>query len=50
MPQMSPMWWLTLTMMLNSILMMTMCMLYFNTTTKISLKNKNTMKKMFWKW
>nr|YP_010963617.1 ATP synthase F0 subunit 8 [Pantaleon erectonodatus]WKZ08100.1 ATP synthase F0 subunit 8 [Pantaleon erectonodatus] len=50
MPQMSPMWWLTLMLMFNSMVMMTISMVYFNYYT--SLKSTMIMKKLnlIWKW
>nr|YP_009692090.1 ATP synthase F0 subunit 8 [Hypsauchenia hardwickii]QEG98439.1 ATP synthase F0 subunit 8 [Hypsauchenia hardwickii] len=50
MPQMSPMWWLTLTLMFNFMLLILMCMLYFNSMFKLTYLNTLKMKKMIWKW
>nr|QHV34323.1 ATP synthase F0 subunit 8 [Gessius sp. 'rufidorsus'] len=49
MPQMSPMWWMTLMLLFIFTLYMTMSMLYFN--KKFYFKNKNIKKMMMnWKW
>nr|AYE40948.1 ATP synthase F0 subunit 8 [Idioscopus sp. 'myrica']WEP24787.1 ATP synthase F0 subunit 8 [Idioscopus sp. 'myrica'] len=50
MPQMSPMWWLTLMLMFNLLYLMMNTILYFN--YKVKNKNQILMKKskMNWKW
>nr|YP_010692590.1 ATP synthase F0 subunit 8 [Gargara minuta]WBV77331.1 ATP synthase F0 subunit 8 [Gargara minuta] len=50
MPQMSPMWWLTLLMIFNTLTMISISMMYFNSTTKTKLKNMNYKINMIWKW
>nr|WEP24839.1 ATP synthase F0 subunit 8 [Metidiocerus sp.] len=50
MPQMSPMWWLTLMLVFNLLYMMVNSMMYFN----YKIKNKDSTKlskfKLNWKW
>nr|YP_010610879.1 ATP synthase F0 subunit 8 [Nabicerus dentimus]WAP91700.1 ATP synthase F0 subunit 8 [Nabicerus dentimus] len=50
MPQMSPMWWMTLMLIFNMCYLMMNTMLYFN----YNIKNKYTIKmdklKLTWKW
>nr|YP_010963604.1 ATP synthase F0 subunit 8 [Nondenticentrus paramelanicus]WKZ08087.1 ATP synthase F0 subunit 8 [Nondenticentrus paramelanicus] len=50
MPQMSPMWWMSLMLMFNSMIMLSISMMYFN--YKISFKLESSTKKtnMIWKW
>nr|WRK21404.1 ATP synthase F0 subunit 8 [Acostemma sp.] len=50
MPQMSPMWWLTLSINFTMMLSMMMSFLYFNFDSKICLKTKKNSNKMNWKW
>nr|WRQ18150.1 ATP synthase F0 subunit 8 [Dryodurgades tortilis] len=50
MPQMAPMWWLSLSVEFNIIMMMTISMIYF--TKKFHTKNNKKTEKssMSWKW
>nr|YP_010692616.1 ATP synthase F0 subunit 8 [Centrotus cornutus]WBV77357.1 ATP synthase F0 subunit 8 [Centrotus cornutus] len=48
MPQMSPMWWLTLSVVFNLLIIMIMCNLYFNYTIELNQKKKKKKKKEKW--
>nr|YP_010582977.1 ATP synthase F0 subunit 8 [Warodia hoso]UGN61423.1 ATP synthase F0 subunit 8 [Warodia hoso]WRY72451.1 ATP synthase F0 subunit 8 [Warodia biguttata] len=50
MPQMSPMWWLTMMIVFSITLMMCMQMLYFNNTKKLTETKKEKSKNMNWMW
>nr|YP_010958558.1 ATP synthase F0 subunit 8 [Centrotypus laticornis]UXF57634.1 ATP synthase F0 subunit 8 [Centrotypus laticornis] len=50
MPQMAPLWWLTLMLTFNLMLSTLMCMLYFNKKIKMNTINKLKKKEMNWKW
>nr|QKW88758.1 ATP synthase F0 subunit 8 [Idiocerus herrichii] len=50
MPQMSPMWWLTLMLIFNLTYLMMNSMLYFNYQTKNKYSMKLLKYKLTWKW
>nr|YP_010963552.1 ATP synthase F0 subunit 8 [Hemicentrus obliquus]WKZ08035.1 ATP synthase F0 subunit 8 [Hemicentrus obliquus] len=50
MPQMSPLWWLTLMLSFNLMIAMAMSMMYFNFSMIMSKKYKSMKKEMNWKW
>nr|QXP43452.1 ATP synthase F0 subunit 8 [Koreocerus koreanus] len=50
MPQMSPMWWLTLMLIFNSCYMVMTTMLYFNYKIKNKMPIKMNKSKLNWKW
>nr|WAP91726.1 ATP synthase F0 subunit 8 [Idiocerini gen. 'Neoamritatus' sp.] len=50
MPQMSPMWWLTLMLMFNLLYLITNNILYFNYKIKNKELIKSNKMKMIWKW
>nr|YP_010849270.1 ATP synthase F0 subunit 8 [Krisna expansiva]WGG89410.1 ATP synthase F0 subunit 8 [Krisna expansiva] len=49
MPQMSPMWWMTLMILFNLNFYLMMSMMYFNKKIYLKKKNKKTIL-MNWKW
>nr|QGZ10079.1 ATP synthase F0 subunit 8 [Oncopsis nigrofasciata] len=50
MPQMAPMWWLTLEIMFSASFMLIMIMMYFNMKINMKKTNKIFMKKIKWMW
>nr|YP_008992963.1 ATP synthase F0 subunit 8 [Leptobelus gazella]AEE89601.1 ATP synthase F0 subunit 8 [Leptobelus gazella] len=50
MPQMSPLWWLTLAVMFNLLTMMTMSMMYFNLKIELNMNKSMKKNKLNWKW
>nr|YP_010444567.1 ATP synthase F0 subunit 8 [Antialcidas floripennae]UTI38477.1 ATP synthase F0 subunit 8 [Antialcidas floripennae] len=50
MPQMSPMWWMSLMIMFNSMVMLSITMTYFNYKTSVMLAPTKKNIKMTWKW
>nr|WRQ18202.1 ATP synthase F0 subunit 8 [Japanagallia neohamata] len=50
MPQMAPMWWLSLSMMFNMTMMITISTIYFNKNTFLKKFMKNNKNQMNWKW
>nr|YP_010692564.1 ATP synthase F0 subunit 8 [Tricentrus fulgidus]WBV77305.1 ATP synthase F0 subunit 8 [Tricentrus fulgidus] len=50
MPQMAPMWWMTMMITFNSMVMMMISIMYFNYKTKILMKTENKKKNLNWKW
>nr|YP_010271134.1 ATP synthase F0 subunit 8 [Anchon yunnanense]UKB86899.1 ATP synthase F0 subunit 8 [Anchon yunnanense] len=50
MPQMSPLWWLTLMLTFNLMLVISSSMLYFNPENKTIKKKKLIKNEMMWAW
>nr|YP_010692603.1 ATP synthase F0 subunit 8 [Tricentrus davidi]WBV77344.1 ATP synthase F0 subunit 8 [Tricentrus davidi] len=50
MPQMAPMWWMTLMIMFNMLTMMMISLTYFNFHTNLMLSTKKKENKFSWKW
>nr|YP_010692629.1 ATP synthase F0 subunit 8 [Machaerotypus stigmosus]WBV77370.1 ATP synthase F0 subunit 8 [Machaerotypus stigmosus] len=50
MPQMSPMWWMTLMLMFNSMIMLSISMTYFNYKTSLKLLSSTKKISLIWKW
>nr|YP_009531281.1 ATP synthase F0 subunit 8 [Idiocerus laurifoliae]AXY64090.1 ATP synthase F0 subunit 8 [Idiocerus laurifoliae] len=50
MPQMSPIWWLTLMLSFNMFYLMMNTILYFNYSIKNKMSIKMTKSKLDWKW
>nr|YP_010963630.1 ATP synthase F0 subunit 8 [Tribulocentrus zhenbaensis]WKZ08113.1 ATP synthase F0 subunit 8 [Tribulocentrus zhenbaensis] len=50
MPQMSPMWWMSLMLMFNSMIMLSICMMYFNYKISIKLSSSTNKTNLTWKW
>nr|ASR18171.1 ATP synthase F0 subunit 8 [Tricentrus sp. EMHAU-15041605] len=50
MPQMSPMWWMTLMFTFNSMIVITISMTYFNYYTSLKMKFTNKKMNLIWKW
>nr|ASA46945.1 ATP synthase F0 subunit 8 [Kolla paulula] len=50
MPQMAPMWWMSIMALTVMMLIITMMVNYFNTIKIISKKSSMTFKKMSWTW
>nr|ATG83178.1 ATP synthase F0 subunit 8 [Tricentrus sp. EMHAU-15062504] len=50
MPQMSPMWWMTLMLMFNFMVMLSISMTYFNYKVSIVMMTKINKMNLNWKW
>nr|WRQ18176.1 ATP synthase F0 subunit 8 [Igerna tenuicaula] len=50
MPQMAPIWWLSLSMMFNLTMLMTMSMIYFNKNTYLKTIFQKKKINLDWKW
>nr|YP_010271147.1 ATP synthase F0 subunit 8 [Gargara genistae]UKB86912.1 ATP synthase F0 subunit 8 [Gargara genistae] len=50
MPQMSPLWWLTLMLMFNSMIMLSISMLYFNYNNSFKVSTTSQKINLNWMW